>query len=260
MPRLTDQATLRTIRHIGFCYLCGDSLPSMGCPGRNRDHVPPSSLFLPQDRTPPVILPTHTTCNNSQTSTDEIMGQLISLIHGTPPKPNRLKAAVYATPVIGIPLLAIDHNLHSAIWRWIRGFHAALYATPLPDSAERWIGTPLPALKIGESPAGENLSQHRLVVEQVKRNRAAGRFDEIRCRNRQLRYECTWQESDNGLNWMCFWGLDIYGWKSLGDRRHFHPRGCVGLYVLAQPPVTATRGTRIHTPYLNSHPLDPFGA
>jgi hypothetical protein len=74
-------------RQLDFCYMCGkpfiDDNPS------TRDHVPPKSIFLAEDRDWPLILPAHEHCNSEYSFSDEQAKGLIGLLHstntGTPP-------------------------------------------------------------------------------------------------------------------------------------------------------------------------------
>ena len=62
--------------------------------------------------------------------------------------------------------------------------------------------------------------------------------------------------------WGCIYGLDLYGWKNLGDVHNFPARACVGLYQRqdARCPPTATRATEIEFPFENRDALDPFNS
>ena len=73
------------------------------------------------------------------------MGQLVSLIHGKMPRPNMLNTKLIALVGSLSPKLFIELDVKSAIWRWIRGFHAALYQEYLPDSTMRAIHVPAPS-------------------------------------------------------------------------------------------------------------------
>jgi hypothetical protein len=98
------------------------------------------------------------------------------------------------------------------------------------------------------------------LVAALKRNRATGTLDTVVCRNGRCRYECVWGQADNGQR-VCIWGLDVYGWKELGDVTHFEARGCVGVYWPHSGviPATGTRGTRLHFNVPAGERLDPFG-
>lgn len=128
MVQLTSQKTIRSARRLGFCYLCGRSIEAGE--SVNFDHVPPKSVFRPIDRES-LKLPTHKACNSGQHLADEKIGELIGLPHSTEQvKPQRLRFALAPDLSRGaITNLDID----AAVWRWVRGFHAALYAQPFPE-------------------------------------------------------------------------------------------------------------------------------
>jgi hypothetical protein len=153
-------------------------------------------------------------------------------------------------------------NIDVAIWRWVKGFHAALYRQPLAGNTCS-IQTPFPR---GEKRYGgiivrPILQQHLLAIAAIKRNRASDNLDVLAAYNGKLRYECVWCQADGGEAWICAFGLDIYDWKDLGSHTNGIPaRGCAGIYALADRsvPETASRdGThRILVP--NVDMLDAF--
>jgi hypothetical protein len=68
---LTAHRALQDASRLPFCYLCGVVFgPS---DDTNRDHVPPSKLFAPADRTFPLLLRAHRLCNESRSSEDQAM-------------------------------------------------------------------------------------------------------------------------------------------------------------------------------------------
>jgi hypothetical protein len=116
MVSLLRQHDFRNVQNLPFCYLCGQQF--VAGDSQNRDHVPPQCIFAPLDREP-LWLPGHTACNKSYRLLDEKIGQLIALRYGkVPHNPahRRLKFAI--------------SDIDAAIWRWIGGFHAALYREP----------------------------------------------------------------------------------------------------------------------------------
>jgi hypothetical protein len=84
MVQLLRPKDYRPLQNLPFCYICGDSLKGVAKPERDRDHVPPKTLFVKSDRLP-LILPTHTKCNGSNNLVDQKMGQLVGLKHGYVP-------------------------------------------------------------------------------------------------------------------------------------------------------------------------------
>ena len=261
MPiKLTSQAEFQTARKQEFCYLCERVFK----PGevRNRDHVPTSALFAVADSQPALILPTHRACNHRRSAEDEVIGQLVGVLHGRPiaehgRKPKLLPGR-FADGSSGV---GTSLQVNPIIFRWVRGFHAALYNEPLGPSKYK-IFSPLPEMRITEKHAEPVPIPDEIphFVDHLKRNRLTRTMDVVVCRNDRCLYESVWIQADNGRSF-CIWGLDIYGWKELGDINHFEPRGCVGMY---QPnsgviPATATTGTHLCFDVAAVERLNPFG-
>jgi len=262
MPRLATQKDLRAVRSLPFCYLCGGAFARDA--QINRDHVPPSSAFAKADRDPPLKLKTHIECHKRWSVEDKKVGQLIALKRGERPKAPRDEALrfVGAGNMIGVDNLNIDE----AVWRWVSGFHAALYGTPLVLSENSWrtLRTPFPRGTI----SGNTVSlqpmfhQHSMIVDAIKRNRAADNLDVLVANRGNLRYQCVWVEADDHSKWACMFAIDIYDWKDLGGHTPAIPsRGCAGLYVAdnrgAPSGAAVDRRSPIAAP--NEEPLDPFG-
>ncbi len=80
MPNVFTARDLKAALKLPFCYICGDTL---NWEESTRDHVPPKGCFAQQDRMHnPVVLPTHSACNNSFNVADESLGQFLSLLRG----------------------------------------------------------------------------------------------------------------------------------------------------------------------------------
>jgi hypothetical protein len=238
---------------------------------KTRDHVPPKAIFATEDRGCPLILPTHLSCNGAQSNYDEIVGQLISAIYGKYPEPKniRLNVEVAESAATGTPAAWITGtNFHRIIGRWLRGFHAALYGEYLPDNDGTKDGTKFsfdPPFPIGHfDEHGEIMVEaipphHTFFVEQIKRNRLAGRLDRISCFNGKCIYECVWDKADDGQA-ICIFALNVYDWSALANTDDFPRRGCVGVYLPAKGrPASATTGTSLVMPNPNIEKLDPFG-
>jgi hypothetical protein len=261
---LNTQSKLRTVSNLDFCYLCGRTFNQGDI--TNRDHIPPASLFEKSDRNVPLILRAHRHCNASQGPIDERMVQLLGLKLGRVPRPEnqRLNIKLGLIGKDGPQLGTVeDLDIRSAVRRWVRAFHAALYKSPLPLDAEFAIQTPFPSGKLesGKIIVDELRQQHFLFVSVIKRNRAARNIDAIYCNNDRLRYECVWDLSDDGKYWICIFALDLYSWIDLGDIHNFAPRGCAGMYrsVSAPLPKNATKATPLDFQFANEIPSDPFG-
>jgi hypothetical protein len=120
--------------------------------------------------------------------------------------------------------------------------------------------TPFPTANKGSSISIDRLRpQHLNFVRAIKENRAKLNVDRILSNNRKCLYECVWYQDDAKLTWLCIFALNIYDWKDLGETGVEPSRGCAGAYVLAVPPLNATRGVGSPIVLPNLEPLDPFG-
>jgi len=249
MREVTTQTDARKVRKLSFCYLCGVEFNS--CDVVNRDHVPPSTIFREEDRDFPLKLPTHQErCHSPLNHEDEVIGQLINLLHGIQPDPSNDKLRIQRLKdrETGKDMAAYSgKNLELLVFRWIKAFHAALYKQPLIGN-KGWVKTPFPSVKMSagvlvEEELGQNYEQ---IVDAIRRNRATNSLDRIRSNNGHLRYECVWAAQTDG-QWYCMFALDIYDWIELGDINNFNPQGCVGLYKLdtGLMPMNASKTTSL---------------
>jgi hypothetical protein len=263
MVEIKTDKDLRSVRNLSFCYLCGEEFQQNDIV--TKDHVPPKAVFLSQDRTRPLILPTHERCNQEQSITDEIVGQLISALNNKYPdrKNMRVKISIHRDSAYQVPFLFLEGiDMRIVLIRWLRAFHAALYKEYLPTNTPNVLEDPLPRGrkengKVKFDKIGEHLP---LFVQTIKKNRKAGRIDRIECFNGKCIYECTWETTDDG-RWSCFFALKIYDWENLGDKL-LPKRGCVGWYMPSSgKPKNASEGvTRLlEIPCRNTDKLDPFG-
>jgi len=253
---------MRRVYATPFCYHCGrgflDSTP------RTRDHVPSRAAFSAVDLTEcPLILPAHESCNNSNTSTDKRMGQLVSLRHGSRRRQRKLESHLRAAagPDGKVLCAMVGVDLKKAIWRWIRAFHAALYGEFLPDTPHCSVLPPLPAAH----PAGGRmvptpiLPQYELFAELIKQSRNVGRLDSIRAFGSRLRYDCVWITAGDG-RLVCVFALDLYGWSGLGSPNWGRQRCCMGHYLAPQglPTNASHNPAKIALPLPACSPLDAF--
>jgi hypothetical protein len=263
MPSLRVHKDYQGVRNLPFCYLCGREFVETD--QLSGDHVPPRAAFNARDRQPVLKLETHKTCNESFSVDDKKVAQLIALRRRERPSSARDSAprfALYPGPGGGAGVVNLD--VDQAVWRWIRGFHAALYRQPLLTTNHA-IVTPFPRADLGSGvPKVRPLRpQHALAVRVLKYNRHVGNLDALVANNGQLRYECVWAEADDGGRWFCMFGLDIYDWKDLGSHSEEIPaRGCAGMYALPDYslPAGATVGRDPVIEIPSKDPLDPFGA
>lgn len=230
----------------------------------DHDHVPPKTAFNKRDRQLVLKLKTHKSCNSALSVDDKKVGQLIALRRHEGPSSARdmaLRFRNYFNLGVAVENLDVD----AAVWRWIKGFHAALYRQPL--LADRFaLVTPFP--RGDRTPNGRLqirpiLPQHLAAVDTIKNNRARGNLDTIVANKGKLRYECVWCQADDGVQWLCCFALDIYDWKDLGSHTDEIPaRGCAGIYI--QPdriaPTDAARARESLIVFPNLDRLDPFAS
>lgn len=239
MNVLSVHKDFQNVRKLTFCYLCGRDFGADDVV--DGDHVPPSCVFNARDRVNVLKLTTHRKCNGAFSVEDKKAGQLIALRrreNTSSARDDALKFGHY--PGLGVALENL--NVDAAIWRWIKGFHAALYRQPLVGD-EYSIQTPFPRAdkNNGLVTVRPIRQQHLLTVESIKRNRASGNLDAIIANNGKLRFECVWCLADDQVSWFCMFALDIYDWKDLGSHSNAIPaRGCAGVYLL--PDKTAPEG------------------
>jgi hypothetical protein len=258
MVSLTTQKEFRELQTIPFCYLCGNGF--VAGDEKDRDHVPPQSAIAKCDREP-LLLPTHVRCNGSHHLNDEKIGQLIALRRGEAPRKGvrRLHVALSPDATQGA---VTNLNIDQAVWRWIAGFHAALYRSP-PIGIKGSLVTPLPrAQNLNGRFVMDSLKpQHQLFVRTIKENRARNNLDRIRCNKGKVLYECVWCQSDKGGLWFCMYALDIYDWKDLGRTGILPARGCAGFYIMqsGDAPINAAKSITSRVIIPIADPLDPFG-
>jgi hypothetical protein len=258
MISITTHRDLQAVQKLPFCYLCGK--PFRDDEKQHRDHVPPKTCFAVRDRKP-LILSTHYNCNSERSITDKQIGQIIGMKHGkVPTERDRALDLKFSGPLTGA---VVNVNIPDEVWRWVKGFHAALYREPYPKDARGALVTPFPSAPLrddGRVMFDPIKPQHQVFVETIKINRANRCLDTIRCNRGKLVYECVWCPSDDGSIWLCIFAIDIYGWKDLGNPIVQPARGCAGFYTLpdghAPPNATTSVIGAIIMP--NFDKLDPF--
>jgi hypothetical protein len=207
MASLLTQRDFRLVQNLPFCYICGKTFAAGET--KNSDHVPPENIFEKKDRMP-LKLATHYHCNHSYRQIDEKIGQVIALRRGhVPAKQNRRLKITYNLSTGQSALTNLD--IEDAIWRWIRGFHSALYHQPFPpdDPAKGYRSGALqtPFHRTLPTPYGGMLKpvlpQHQLAVRTIKENRARNNLDRLVSNRGKLVYECVWREADSNAGWVC---------------------------------------------------------
>jgi hypothetical protein len=258
------------VQNLPFCYLCGGQFQADS--SINRDHVPPSALFLREDRDVPLILSTHVACNAKEHVSDQLLGQLIAQIHDRPIGPGHRKLDATVLEVHDqILTVSKELNIHQFIRRCVRAFHAALYRQWLPSDTGNAFHPPLRGAQLNAETGhptdeynrllmtDEGLNRHALFSRVLKQNRTAANTDRVVTRNGKCSYDCVWSQLDDGQS-ICIFGLKIYDWQRFGDLAGYPSRGCVGIYgPKTGTPAGAAEATQLDFPFPNDDPLDPFG-
>ncbi|MBL6754764.1 MAG: hypothetical protein ISQ11_00010 [Planctomycetes bacterium] len=149
MPSLIEPHHFnRPIDPGGFCYLCGEDLDDQPT---NTQHVVPKKLFHTDDRSPLLMLVAHEACNAAESMNDQDIGQLVGLLSRTPSEVDRnadrlrKKASMHEIEGLGPAFGAIEGlPLRKIIFRWVQGFHAAIYHEFLPDKVHCLVQEPFP--------------------------------------------------------------------------------------------------------------------
>lgn len=235
MIELMYQKHFQPLQKLPFCYLCAREF----CVGDkiNRDHIPPEAIFAKRDRDP-LQLPTHYACNHTHHLNDEKVGQLIAMRRGHVPSEKNRKLRFRVFPDIGMAAFE-NLDIEGAVFRWVMGFHAALYQKPMPREAHATIFTPFVKAESwggGRPVSVPTIPEYHRILESVITHRGKNTIDRVTCNNGQLRYECVWSQADTG-EWWCSFLLDICDWKDLGRTPQLGARDCVGMYVFPKHPM-----------------------
>jgi hypothetical protein len=129
MKTIFTQQQARPAQALDFCYYCGEAFTNEPERTNAPDHIPPRAVFHKDDRNWPLTVACHWCCNQARSMTDTKSGQLIGVTRGQYPQAEDI--AINVTPwrfrddeqPIGV---LSDFNLQAEVWRWVRGFHAAL--------------------------------------------------------------------------------------------------------------------------------------
>lgn len=252
-----QQDARRVWKRASVCYLCGKPLPvfelekvsfKSNSPEINRDHVPPEKLFAPEDRGDyPLLLRTHVHCNGGESADDQKMSELFRLIWNQEERANLEALALeWEADQHGSATASFwnNDNVPAMVFRWIRGFHYALYDEFLPANVDR--ATLLPFLEIKSDGASRPHPQYFEIAKAIRRQRMTKQMDRISAYNGRLNYECAWYLR-NGLP-TCIYALDVNGWSIFSGGRAGPYRSGLGCYVSQSIPSGASQLSRLHFP------------
>ena len=238
MVSLLNQKDFRPVQRLPFCYLCGQEFKKGD--ETNRDHVPPDAAFAVEQKEP-LLMPTHVACNKRHGPNDEKMAQFLGLLRGYVPS-NPAHWRLQFEELEGGFAALVNFDVHTAVWRWVRGFHAALYGAPLVVGFQGELHTPFPSAQT--KPEGIVLdvsdANYPHLAFVLDKNRAATNVDRIVSNKGTVSYECVWGQPKTDGPWLCAFALNVSDWKDLGEPR-LYQRDCLGFYVQPEKPSTATR-------------------
>jgi hypothetical protein len=265
MATITNQKEAREVQKLEFCFLCGRSFCEESSElKKTLDHVPPQTIFAASDKTFPLKIPAHWKCNNDWSKRDDVVAELISVVHGDrkQPKKSALAFKLNNDALTGESLVGVSGvNIERHVIRWVQGCHASLYREYIPEQSTKFcISLPMPRLLNGPRAAAlmrRLQTNHINFVEVIKKNRKAGRLDRIHCNNGKFTFECVWAKTDDERE-CCIFALQLYDWQRLGPINR--PRSsCVGLYLPEKGrPTLGTQEVTIEIPLLNAEPFDAF--
>lgn len=262
MVRLETEHSLRPLQKLPFCYVCGrDFMPAIEI---DHDHVPAKAVFDKKHRQS-LKLPTHVMCNHGHHLADEKIGQMIALRRYQAAAPNRRKLHALQT---NLGPAIINLNVDAVVWRWIAGFHAALYRSPLvfkptgkaDQPYVRSLVLPFPKRPRSTKRIDPIAPQHQAFVKTLKDNRLLNNVDRLHCNKGQLVYESVWGHFDGQRAWVCLFALNVCDWKDLGTIPSNVARGCAGMYMLddGSVPSEASRVKQSKLLLPNYDTFDPF--
>lgn len=242
-------------KQSAVCYLCGEPLPILDLsetpicredPTVNDDHVPPETLFAPGDRANyPLKVRTHVSCNGDQSQNDQKMAELFRLIWNPQTQDDLQTLALeWESDASGRAIASYWRNddLPGIVFRWIRGFHHALYGEYLPPQTKR--ATLLPFLEIKPNGASRPHQQYYDIAKSIQRQRALNSLDQIIAYNGRLQFQCAWFMGGNSAT--CIYALDVNGWSVFSGGRAGPYRSCLGCYVTCSIPSEATKLSALH--------------
>ncbi len=192
------------------------------------------------------------------------MGELVELLQGHSRPAAKRRAKLSAPSELPPGLGAVSDDLKGFIWRWVRGFHSALYRSFLPEASPRVVMGPIMAgiIRDGTPFAVDDPEMFKRAVATLKNNAAVGRVDSVLTRNAKCLYECVWDDAvDRGSGKpvpICLFRLRVYDWERLSRGTPLRFSGCAGSYGLEVVPSDAARATSIVISGTNYRPFSAF--
>ena len=237
MPIIRTQSDFRRASKPNFCYLCGRPLSDEQT---NRDHCPPKSLFLEQDRENyALILETHASCNSNWSESDKLLAILFDALHGTGTwaNPKHRKQLSFVPFKWGAETKLALNNLplRPLVFRILRFMHALLYGDLLPQRTNNSIFFPIPESDREDRSRPIAVPPETLAFSKALCTaQAVGAYDAVRAYNGKFSYVCTWSRMGNDAA-VCLFAFDIYRMADIGLEIADYPRCVIGAYLVERP-------------------------
>jgi hypothetical protein len=248
---ITRQPDVRRHLKHPFCYFCGREFEAADAQVTNHDHVPPEKLIVVDDRSNfPLKMKVHLACHKPYSTEDERIIQIIRAGRGEHPKPGQDRTGVEFLQLRDgrmIPYIRNQHlDLNKAFFRYVRGFHAALYDQFLPLNTDRAVHLPMVEFSLDDQEHQIRLFtdreiQHATLGGMFKLSLDDGaEMDAVVTYNGAMIYECMWR-LDPEDRAECIFCLRLYDLTDLGPVDLLPRRALLGLYrpVAGIPPKAA---------------------
>lgn len=249
---ITTQKVAQVVRReLQLCYLCGRALPRQRRRFTEGEHVIPIALLRSRRQETgvwPLILDVHPACHLVK-GNDELEVSWHSL-NVTP------RSEWDASQIARVRAALGPGELHTHVWPWIRGLHAALYLSYLPPLMRHQVFSPSPEAVTTTIDRRTKKRKPGLGVEAIERGKLAikttvalagrlGRQDTIILWNRQCKYSCVWADFGSKRRGCstCWWILELPGYERFAEAIGFPANPWSGMYEIVGSPPTDARVT-----------------
>jgi len=261
MADICTQSDFQRWKKPGFCYLCGYTLED-GTP-LNSDHCPPKGMFAVADRQNyPLLFKVHAKCNHNWHRRDEQMAIFLDYLHGgrkaANPELQKKLTMVSVKNDQGIFQAITNFPLRPLAYRVMRGMHALLYGTYLPENTPHHIHYPLPEVDFnnGNRPVQNEIQTYRL-AQALCTAQKTNTCDRVVAYNGKFRYACTWDQYDNGQP-ICIFAFDIYRINRFAIEIEDFTEAFVGHYSVNDVPIPATWCSKLEVQHSRQEVLYPL--
>lgn len=210
-------------QRLCFCYLCGQSLAEQDT---RTEHVLARGLLDADSVSSsswPITLRVHAQCDQEHKQPFDSVLIAVQRVHSqslqSVPKSDRaiVRKRIRESETAGVPASLSAYEASAcfrSIWASVRGFHASLYQSFLPNDTKRLVFAPAPSFNHREAtPIDQQLDRDRWMAERIAlANSAAtleGSWDGITAWDERVKYRCVWHPlpESRSSKWLCLWTL-----------------------------------------------------